>query len=605
MSDTKDLNKSELLKKAYGNETEAEYAIKGIQQINNDLDLREKASLVFNGVPYSQAYEYNQEKALGYSPPKGEDDEREVSYGLIHEKIISFISIFLKYVWKRRIKCYDEQGNLVKGMGKIYDLGIEYSYQLEEMKKKIALVYWEVYTQGNAFVLEDWEVRMENIPDAYLKGELVDPVDMDYTYEFLDNLKYKEGKDIQTRRAISIVMDGRQVIFGNPEIDYVQDQPRITIEELITRADAEAMFGTLKRWKAVPEDLESILEITGEKVTLFDKKRHEDPANQCMVHRTFDREKNRMNIFVNGVMMLPSDTPMTIFYPRGNYPISNVAGERLRGSIYARSIPAKTKFNADYIDWVLKQLAYKFEQGVTPAILAKGKYTLTKDIFKAGNVTHGVDKSDFERADPENKGITNPEFNFMNLIKQTIEAQTVNQSFNGELSNNATATEIATVDSNQNKKLALMLDGLVNGFTDMALRRAETIEAKYTIKQKETIVDGKTVPVYQNFTINVSGIENVVEFNEDVGRPEFDERGKKSELFEKSFKSKKLGIPSEFYVVNPEHLRNKRYKIVMEIIPEQIKDSQLQMIQMFDEFSQLVNLFGMDKAGGDISSAQL
>lgn len=291
-------------------------------------------------------------------------------------------------------------------------------------------------------------------------------------------------------------------------------------------------------------------------------------------------------------MILPSKTPMTLFYPRGNYPISNIPAERLRGSIYSRSTPAKVKFNADFVDWALKMLANKFEQGVDPAILTMGKYTLTRDMFRGGQVTHGVKKADFEKADPDNKGVTNAEFNFVNSLKEIVESQSLNQTTTGELSSGNTAFEIAKVDQAQTDKLGYLLDGLMNGFMDMYLRRAETVEAKYTIKQKETVVDGKTIPVYQNFSVNVAGIENVVVFDEQVGSVGYDEQGKKDELFQKSFKDKKAGSPTEYYLANPIAMRESRYHLDIEVYPERMKDSQLQLIQMWDDFRQRIEIFG-------------
>src|SRR3954470_23800366 len=200
-------------------------------------------------------------------------------------------------------------------------------------------------------------------------------------------------------------------------------------------------------------------------------------------------------------MMLPRQTPLTVFYPRGNYPLTNFAAERLKGSIYARSVPAKTKFNADFVDWALKNLALKFEQGITPAILAKGKYTLSRKIFRAGEVTHGISSQDYEKADPENKGVTPQEFKFFDLLKEIIDEQTFSPTMLEEIPPNAPLGTVELADQNQRDKLAFLLDGLVAGYMDLALRRAETIESKYTIKQKETYVEGKTISVYQNFTI--------------------------------------------------------------------------------------------------------
>ena len=576
-----------------GDVEEAKFAISVIQQINKDLELREKNTLVFNGLSYSQSYLYNQRKAINYSPPRQAGKEREVSMGLVHEKIISFAAFFLKYIYKRRVKCYDESGKIVRGMGEIYNLGIEHSYRLERFKKKIALLYWEVFSQGDAFVLDDWQVR--NIPQSIAKkdDQIIKPDGMDYTYEFLDGLSYEDGEMIQTRQAVSKVLDGRTIILGNPEIEDLQDQPRVTLEEVISREDTELIYKSLKRWKNVPNEKDWITNVTGEdKVTLFDATRVADVGKETVVHRYFDKEKNRFNIFLNGVMMLPRKTPMTLFYPRGNYPLTKVSGERLTGSAYSRSIPAKTKFNGDFVDWALQGLANKFEQGLDPALLIKGRYTITRDIFRGGQRTHGVTKSDYEKADPDNKGITAPEFSFVKLLKEILESQTLNQTTTGEIADQATATAINAAQTNQIEKLGYLLDGIVNGFADMALRRAETIESKYTIKQKETIVDGKKINVYQNFTVSMGGMENSVVFDEEVGGETYDIGAKRDELFTKSFKDKKEGFPTAYYLVNPDSLRNKKYGIDIEMVPERIKDTQLQIMQMREEFGFLRETFG-------------
>ena len=212
--------------------------------------------------------------------------------------------------------------------------------------------------------------------------------------------------------------------------------------------------------------------------------------------------------------------------------------------------------------------------------------------FKGGQRTHGVTKSDYEKADPDNKGITAPEFSFVKLLKEILESQTLNQTTTGEIADQATATAINAAQTNQIEKLGYLLDGIVNGFADMALRRAETIESKYTIKQKETIVDGKKINVYQNFTVSMGGMENSVVFDEEVGGETYDIGAKRDELFTKSFKDKKEGFPTAYYLVNPDSLRNKKYGIDIEMIPERIKDTQLQIMQMREEFGFLRETFG-------------
>jgi len=582
----------------YGKGKKAEeiekYAREQISRINDALTLREQESPVFNGMTYSQHYEYNRRKALNYAPPKGKDDT-QLSLGLPHEKIISFVSIFLKYAFKLEAKVYDNNGNEIDGLGDIYKLAIEHSRKLERLERKIGLVYWEMYTQGDAFVLEDWEVK--TIPQVVAKkdGKMLSPEKMDYTYEFLENLSFEEKKEVQIRRAVTRLLDGRQVILANPELDDanggLQAQPFVVIEEFLERDKAEQIYGSLNMWDKVPDAIKDINKITGRNLALFKQDRIEDAKKYVLVHRMWDKINNRFNIFINGVMMLPKDTPFTLFYPRGNYPIVQFSAERASGTAYSRSVPAKTKFNSDFVDWLINALAERLKRDIDPPLLVRGKYMLMHDIFKAGQRTHGITRDDYELALPDDKSLTNAHFSFLDLIKDIMESQTVNPTTSGEMTGNATATEIATVDQNQRDKLAYLLDAVVNGYIDLALRRAETIESKYTIKQRETVVDDKKVSVYQNFTVNINGINHRVEFTDEIDDPLYDVEKKRDELFEKAYKMRKQGKPTEFYLVNPRLLREQRYNLIFEIKPEKLKESALQLVQMKDEFNWLLSVF--------------
>jgi len=251
----------------------------------------------------------------------------------------------------------------------------------------------------------------------------------------------------------------------------------------------------------------------------------------------------------------------------------------------------KTKFNADFLDWILTKLAEKFEQGVDPALLVKGKYTLTKDLFKGGQRTHGITSENYEKADPENKGITSQEFGFAGLMKEILESQTLNQTTSGEVSGD-TATAVQAAQANQVEKLGYLLDGIVGGMIDMATRRGETIETKYTTKESETIVDGKKIDVYQNFTIALGGTEHAVAFDPAVGTAEFDEEGTKDRLFEKSFNEKQNGKDREYHMVNPMLIRKRKFSFDVEMKPERRKDSYLQLIELKEEADFLIGVWG-------------
>ncbi len=579
----------------YGNGERAEATLKFAQNeidtINKALRAREEKSVVFNGMSYSDAYVYNMKKAINFAPPKSNKDS-QISLGIIHEKLVSFVAIFLKYIFKPDIKCYDNNGNLVQGLGDIYKWAIEFSQKLEGFQQKLGVIYWEMFSQGDAFILEDWQVKNVYKPVAYKDGEKLNPEDMDFTYEFIDNLTFDVESKKQTRKAVSVLLDGRNVILDSVVLDSgIQEQTGITIEEIIDRGVAKQIYGSLSMWDKVPKTADDIIANVGNTVTLFGTERLKDAEKQVIVHRRFNKKDNKFNIFINGVAMLPYDTPLTIFYPRGNYPVTQFSTERMSGSAYSRSIPAKVKFNADYADWTIKMLARRFEQEMDPGLLITGKYTLVKDIFAPGARTHGVTKAMYDIANPDDKGLQASSFSFLNLLKDIQERQTVNPTTSGELTKNATATEIAVVENNQEEKLGYMLDGLVNGYIDLLMRRAETIESKYTIKQRETVIDDKTVDVFQNFTITSSGVQHKVIFDKSIGEKEYDVDKKRGELFTKAFESKKNGAPTEYYLVDPTILREGELILRIDIHTEKIKNTGLKLAQMQQEFNWLLSVF--------------
>lgn len=573
---------------------DAAYATEEIQRINRELERRERPSLITNGVSYSLNYWYNLQKAINYAPPMNKEDDREISSGIVHEKIIFLASLFLKYKWRRNIKCYAHNGDPIEDLGDFYNLGIEFSSRIERLDKKLFLILFELFSQGDAFVIEEWQVLNKKKTKILIDGKEVAPEDMDYSYEALENATFVDGDEVQERHAVSRLMDGRQIIFSNPEINDLQEMPQITIEMEVDRSYAEQLFGTLKRWKAVPQDRTSLDTITPQRLTLFDNNRLSKPSERTIIHIRSDKRNNRYNTYVNGVMMLSRKTPFTAFYPDNNYPISHFCSERVPGSIYSRSVPAKVKFNADYADWVLKKLALKFEQGIEPALLAKGKYTLSRKIFRGGQITHGVKKEDYEKADPDNKGITTADMSMYDTVKDIMETQTANAVAAGEIQQGATATEIAITDQNQRDKLAALIDGICCGWIDWSLRRAETLRFKYVTPKDKTLVNGKEINIYNDFHIEMDGTTHHITFDERLGDPFLSEdkiAQMKSDLHKQKFQDAKEGKSSNYINADPKRVRKNDYFMLVEIIPERIKELSIQIQELIAELTAYRNLF--------------
>jgi len=84
----------------------------------------------------------------------------------------------------------------------------------------------------------------------------------------------------------------------------------------------------------------------------------------------------------------------------------------------------------------------------------------------------------------------------------------------------------------------------------------------------------------------------VVTFDTEVGGQDFPVEETRAKLFQESFKSKKKGFPSEFYLVNPDYLREQKLRLDIEIIPERLKDTRVKVLELYEDLAQRLQIFG-------------
>ena len=107
-------------------------------------------------------------------------------------------------------------------------------------------------------------------------------------------------------------------------------------------------------------------------------------------------------------------------------PHNQSIGRATDGSAYSRSSPARPSLTLT--SWIGLERAFgEVEQGVDPALLVKGRYTLTRDLFRGGQRTMEY-LTVITRKQTRQCGITASEFSFVKLLKEIVESQTLNQT---------------------------------------------------------------------------------------------------------------------------------------------------------------------------------
>lgn len=570
---------------------EMEHAKKVLMRIANDLLAREQPTPVFNNMTYTTNYEYNQLRAQAYSPAKNtkNKNDKNISVGLEHEKVVSFVSILLSKDFKRDITVL-EDGHKIKDMGDFLNHGIEHSFINEDMESHLApLIYYETNSQGDCFVMRDFVVKNINEPNGAMKSK-------DITLEDLDNMDFDKQtyKTVQVRKIESKILDGRSLIPGNPEIETMQAQPRVTLEFIISREEAQQLFGSLKRWQFVPKTATFLGTVTGNASglrTLFNTNRIKKPDELVVVHIYMDKSLNLYNVYVNGLQMLNRKTPFTFLYPTNRYPIAKFSTERLPRSFYAKPLPQKIKYNANFFDWVFKMMAVRFERGADPAWVTNGKSSIPKNMFDAGNVTHGIKKGDYERADPEQQGVTPAEINFFNIMKEILESQTINPTVAGQVGGDNTLGEVQMAATAQTIKMAYLFAGIMQGWQEIALISSDIILQRYTQPVEYATVDGKQVPIYNNFSVIHDGSQNVITFQNAMNDPEYELLKDNNQLFQQAYKDKEGGDNINYYKLNPDRLRTGDFNIMCRIIIKDKETPEIKLAKFFQEMGQVRGIF--------------
>jgi len=207
-------------------------------------------------------------------------------------------------------------------------------------------------------------------------------------------------------------------------------------------------------------------------------------------------------------------------------------------------------------DEILRNLVRKFRQALEPPLGVKtsGK-SYSRDIWEPGAVTQGISASDFSILNPENKGITQAEFNLNDLIRRETEtfigagALQAGMAEKGE----QTAAEIQTLQKNAIKNLGHIVAAYMRYKRDATYLRIYTVIENFTrpiakkyIKDKDIIQD-----VFQRFTIEDATFSNGANGKKIV---EFMDRNleqvEKQAMFEYERQQEAEGKPIRLRVIN-------------------------------------------------------
>ena len=570
------LDKNEIALKVSYTDDEGKYFNYVSDRMSTAQEYRDKNQREFNDLDYITRYDTNQDNYLAYTRKRKNEEERSIVTGTVRNKGKSLLSALLNYNLMPNFIAYDKNNEVIEGLGGIFDDLVKKSYEIEMYDKKRPLIYNEALCQGTWFTEEVFLEQNE------VKKEITKELDVKKT-----SAKWKETTKKKPGMCVSRLIPGKKVYLGNIGEFFMENQPFFFTAETLDYNEAKSIFGDWERFQYVPRKVDNFF-----KQPVPDDKTNNDGVE---VVKYYDPIKNEFQLFLNRVMMLPVQYPLSEVSPSGKIPVAKGDLDPTQWDFaYSKSFTDDTMFDQILLDDFIRTLVVKSQQALMPPMVNNTNRTLGRRIFLPGMITNNIDPN---RLQPllKTEGVSSGDVAMFEIIRKLVDEKSVSAQFTGDqTSGNQTATEILELKKQQMMKLGLVIWGIMEFEKSRAMLRLYNILANWT-KPVDSRVDklkGDLMSVYQTFSVDTTDsegqpVDHVIEFSPEKADFPSDFVMREEEYLSK-FKEKSVKIT----YVDPEWLRSLDMTIFVTITPTEKDSSELQQAMFAKSISEGFTLFG-------------
>lgn len=548
-----------------------------IQDLNKAYNQRSLAFPEFDEMTYDSWYVANKKASTGFMRPKKNKEDLRIVTGTTREKCNTIVTALLRYTFDFEIAAYDEQDWPNRDLGMGLEALVRKSRKLEDpmYEEKRALWYNEFVAQGNLFL---YEMSVEE--------EVIRKTMENNNFDDVFKAEWKEKKSIEHRCETDMI-PGLNVYLGNIREKFMSKQPFVGIRRELHKSEAEAKYGTFKRWKEAEMARNKVLlDQGGQEYNNWQMMPCQSDYKEEI--RYFNVHTNTYQIMLDGVPMLPEGFPLEFALGVRKYPIIKVDAEPISAVFaYCRGIATKNKFNQAFLDEMFKMIALKFRKSTNPPMANLTGKMLNKSIFEPGTVHQGIDP---EKLKPigDNSAMTGPEFDTFQLVKQAIDESSVSPILEGNRTpGEQTAQEISTLKAQSLLKLGMIMVGCIQMEEQLIWLRSYNILKNWTApidsELEEIKGEIKRVNKYRSESVEMP-LENgqmgahIVNMVEGDQIPASDEQVEAEE----DTLTRKKGVPVRITYLNAEEISSLKYKLYVKVRPVEKDHTELEAV-LFEE----------------------
>lgn len=453
-------------------------------------DLRDQRHEEWDDMTFLAWYERNLKADNQYVAPRRNKQDTSLNLGTVRDKDTSLVEYAARYDFEPIAQVFDESDDMLDDMADTGEDLVRKSLIMEDADSKMKLVYRAMVAFGTAMVEDQWVERWQTIKD-FGKGAKLGAVNTEWTERYA---KVFDGAQMK-------LWDLRKIYFGDIRKFFLngpQGQPFMFTVEYESYDVCKQIFGDWDRWVNVP----TLVRYTPEATTaaVFQSWWTIRPVspNYVEIIRYYDPVANEFAITLNGVDMLPiqekkvtlngvektmiSAFPLTAVSPSGAIPFAKYDLEPMHDFAYSKSQPAKMRVMADVENMWMKLMIGMMKQRAKPTMGNMSGRNFGPEVTDPGQVINDIRANDLFPVLPNYTGTTAADMSFMELIKQELDKNSVERSFQGikPTQQDETATGDMNAMKAQSLKVAALFDGIIAGNNQLYWLRTYNITRNWT-----------------------------------------------------------------------------------------------------------------------------
>lgn len=442
--------------------------------------LRETRYKYFDKLTYTEDYITNENLKNTLISPKLNSTEVPINTGTSERKLDAIKNELLSMNLLTEIRANDEDDY------EIQDLG-------DDMN--------DVVTRTNQ--IEKDEDMWEEAIDELLSQRVV------YVRELYTTETLKRGK-VRRSLAKKELLSGLKVFPGSWTIPaYKWDtQPYVFVYEEVSYEEAKAKFGHLPNFEHVQPNAKTREEYLG---GAFSYTFGEVQDGRCIITYYESLPDDECQVNINGVPMYEPGTELKHRYDKYSiraYSLKSMSRDFLGGRPFTAMAKSIQSINNEAIRLIFR----KFQQALEPPLAIKSGKILSKNIWDPGTYTNGLKKSDYEKLIERDEGVSNGEYQMLNLIENKIEefigTPNVAQGITG--GREMSATEVLSLQKSFIKQLGYVVLALMRMKRDLTEIRIYNVFENYLnpIKRKVDPISKEVQEIYRTFSLSDTMLSN-------------------------------------------------------------------------------------------------